>query len=510
MTPTPSSQSRRIEPEFLGPLLDRPLPELAKQGHPDDLFPGASVFLSARHQRRRREQWDAARPLAEKILEAGEHVLHVAYATEIPGIWTALAMGHMAMAYHQVALVFTEKRMIEVLLTWRAKTASTRVRSFPWMSISALTLNLGKLKLSSATGRRKFAWRIPVRGDRKLLTALLQRLKPRLMMEGAGRASAVPLGHCPQCGTVVPENPDACLKCRTTFKSKKVASLLALAFPGAGLFYAGHPWLAVSDFLGEAILYVVFLMLLLQADAPGMIAAIGLGSLFFAITKFHSVRLSRILASRTRPETEAQRRGYTRFAIVGGLASLALIAGPLPLAGAARPVIDRDLDIAAEGTDWHGSRVASDWGVFATDPTARSQWRNPQGVTITLFAYPQSALDTADEFRAQFRTTLERQGATIIKDDEDLPAPFKGFRFVGVTTRKDGQRVALMHYFVVDAEHHDLHQVLAASLEDEEAPVEAMLRDFLSHARFIAAHAPDRTAGPAPAAPTATSGTKAG
>src|SRR5262249_50693090 len=31
-----------IEPEFLGPLFERPLPELAKQGSPGDLFPGAS------------------------------------------------------------------------------------------------------------------------------------------------------------------------------------------------------------------------------------------------------------------------------------------------------------------------------------------------------------------------------------------------------------------------------------------------------------------------------------
>jgi hypothetical protein len=478
-----------LEPEFLGPLFDRPLPELAGQGHPDDLFPGASHVLSARQQRRRREQWAAVRPLAEKILEPDEHVLHVAYGSEVPGVFTALAMGHMAIAYHQVALVFTDKRLVEVLLTWRAKSASTRVRSFPWMSVSSLQLSLGKLKLS-----KKFSWRLPVRGDRKLLQPLLERLRPRLLTEGAGRASAVPVHHCPRCGGVVPENPDACGQCRTTFKSRTIASLLALAFPGAGLFYAGHPWLAVSEFLGEAVLYAVFLMLLLQADAPGMAAAFGLGALFFAVTKFHSVRLSRILAARTRPETEAQRRGFTRFAIVGGLASLALIAGPLPLAGAARPILDRDLDVAVEGTTWHGSRVASEWGVFAGDPTARSQWRNAQGLTITLFGYPQSALDSPDEFRRQFRATLERQGTTIIKDDTDLPAPFKGFRFVGVTTRKDGTRVALVHYFVVDAEHHDLHQVLAAALENEEAPVETMLRDFLSHARFIAAQAPDRTA----------------
>src|SRR2546427_13075382 len=77
------TREHRIEPEYLGPLADRPLSETARTGGPADLFPGASAFLSARHQRRRREQWDAARPLAEKLLRPDEHVLYVAHAMEV-------------------------------------------------------------------------------------------------------------------------------------------------------------------------------------------------------------------------------------------------------------------------------------------------------------------------------------------------------------------------------------------------------------------------------------------
>ena len=74
----------KIEPEHLGPLGDRSLAESAKARNPDDLFDGASTFLSARHQRRRREQWNAAMPLAERVLKPEEHVLYVAHGMQMP------------------------------------------------------------------------------------------------------------------------------------------------------------------------------------------------------------------------------------------------------------------------------------------------------------------------------------------------------------------------------------------------------------------------------------------
>ena len=61
---TQGLRDHKIEPEHLGPLADRPLAETAKSGGPGDLFPGASAFLSARQQTRRREQWNVARTMA--------------------------------------------------------------------------------------------------------------------------------------------------------------------------------------------------------------------------------------------------------------------------------------------------------------------------------------------------------------------------------------------------------------------------------------------------------------
>src|SRR5256712_728778 len=495
-----SSDARvhRIEPEHLGPLADRPLSETARTGGPADLFPGASAFLSARHQRRRREQWDAARPLAEKLLRPDEHVLYVAHAMEVAPVLHLMALGAMALPYHQALLVFTDTRLIEVLLGVRGKTAGTRVRSYPWTSVRELKMRFGKLALKPARGRKQ-DWKVPVRGDRKLLDLLLQRLKPRLLQEGEARAQTVPLWHCPQCGAQVPAHPRSCDACRTPFRSSRLAAMLSLAFPGAGLLYAGHPFLAAADFLGEVFLYAIFLVILLQADPGGVGVVLGVGAVLFVLTKLESMHLSQILVARSKPETEGRRSGYQRLALVGALASVVLIGGAFPLAGSARPVVDRDLDVGGPDSAWQGSRKAGEWEIFANDANGRSQWRHPSGLRVTLFAYPLAALHDAAEFRGDFRETLLRQGARFAKDDEDVPSPFHGFRFIELGKNKEGAPVWVIHYFLVDEENHDIHHVVAAVLQEDGARAETLVRDLLTHARWIRATPPERPAAvPAP------------
>jgi hypothetical protein len=482
---------RRIEPEFLGPLSDRPLAENTRSSDPDDLFPGASAFLGGRQRRRRRKQWDAVGFVAEKLLKADEHVLYVAHGMQVPPALHFLALGHMALLYHQVILVLTDTRVIEVLLGVRGKKAETRIRSFPWDSVRDLKASFGKLILSPAVGKKQ-TWRVPLRGDRRLLKLLLPRLKARLLPGGAAMAQALPLWHCPQCAATMPANPHACASCRTPFRSTRLAALLSLAFPGAGLLYAGHPYLAAADFLGEVLFYLVFVLLMLEAEPGHTMVALGLGAVLFILTKAESAHLSQILVSRAKPETELRRSRYQRLAMVGGLASLLLIGGALPLAGAARSVVDRDLDVAGQECLWQGSRNAAQWDAFEDDPAARSQWRHPSGTVVTLFAYPQQLLEGVTEFRNGVRLGLEQQGVTVVKEDEDLPSPFRGFRFVTRATTQEGKPIMAAQYFVVDEQNHDIHQAVAAAIDDDPATIEAAVNDLLSHARWIGPTPPER------------------
>ena len=188
-----------IDPEFLGPLSDRPLASTSKSGAADLLFPGASSFFNARHQRRRVEQMNNVWPLAARLLQKDERVLHVTHAIQIPPTLQLLSMGAMAFHYHQVIMVLTDKRIIEVLLGFRGKTAGTRIRSFPWTSVREMKLRFSKLVMYPAGGKKQ-SWKVPLRGDRKLLKMLLQRLKSRWLEQGDSAARPVPQFHCPVCG----------------------------------------------------------------------------------------------------------------------------------------------------------------------------------------------------------------------------------------------------------------------------------------------------------------------
>jgi len=486
-------RDHRIEPEHLGPLADRPLVETAKTSGPGDLFPGASAYLSARQQRRRRDQWNAVKPLLGRLLKPEEHVLYVAHAMEVPPLFHLLALGAMVYPYHQVVLVFTDTRLIEVNLDVRGKTAGTRLRSFPWPSVRDLKFSFSNLRLVPAEGRKQ-AWKVPVGGDRKLLKLLLARLKPHLLKEGAARSERLPLWHCPQCGATVAARPSTCQACRASFRSSGLAAVLSLAFPGAGLLYAGHPFLGALDFFGEALLYALFLIMMLEAGPGAFGVVVGFGAFLFVVTKLESVHLSRILTARSKPETEKRRAGFKRFGLVGGLASLLLVAAVLPMAGAARPVLDRDLEAGGEDSPWAGSRDASEWGAFSDDASARSQWTHPNGLRVTLFAYPEGVLDSMGDFRAKFRENLRQQGVTLVKDDEVVPSPLHGFRFVGLSENREGNPVSLIHYFIVDEENNDLHQAVAAVMQEDGDLAEELVGDLLSRGRWIAATPPDRDA----------------
>ncbi|MGH9868865.1 MAG: hypothetical protein ACREAA_11960 [Candidatus Polarisedimenticolia bacterium] len=484
MSAAPGYPDRRIEPEFLGPLGERPLADGSGPAGPDEIFPGASAFLSRRQQQRRRAQWDLVRPLAGKLLEPAEHVVYVAHGVQVPPILHTLSMGAIALAYHQVILVFTDKRIIEVLLGFQGRKAATRLRSFPWMSVKGVKLKFGKLTVAPVQGRKQ-AWRVPVRGDRKLLALLMPRVKPLLMPQGAMTANPIPLVHCPGCGSTLSDAaPPSCESCRITFRSPRLAAALSMAFPGAGLLYAGHPFLAAADFLGEVILYLLFLMLIVEAEPSTAMIVIAVGAVLFIMTKLESVHLSRILSARSKPEPEPRRNRYRRFGLIGALASLIVIGGAFPLMGAGRPVVDRDLDVVGEGNLWEKNPERAEWVAFAGDPTARSQWSHADGSMITLFAYPQRLMDSTSEFRNSLRAEFLQRGVTILKDDEDVPSPFRGFRFVMTEPTEDGNTLAQAHYFVVDEDNRDIHHVLAAAIEPDGSVSEALAGDLLTHARW--------------------------
>ena len=488
---TRGGQDYRIEPEFLGPLGDRPLAEMAGKSSPDDLFPGASKFLSARVQRKRREQWNAVRPMVKRLLQPGEHILYVTYAQQAPGLVDHVGLGHFVYAYHQVLLVFTDQRIIEALLNFRANGPGTRLRAYAYRNLTALKQSFGKLTAVPAKGR-KGGWRVRTGGDRKMINLLLPRLQPRLAVEGTGHSETAPQWHCPRCGGPIAAMPESCAGCKTRFRSTRVASLLSMAFPGGGAFYLGHPGLGVLGLLSESMLFLVWTMILLGATGDGgMMPALVVGTLIFGLVKVQALNIIRVLGARSIPEPQGGRERATRWAMAGAAVSVLMLAGTVPLAAKARPRLDHDLDVAAEHAEWHGSRTRSEWKAYADDTDARSQWTDARtGAMVTVFAYPRGVLSDTGEFHHAYAESMKAHVTRTFVDDEKLPAPYQGFRHVGGIKAKDGSELALVSYFVDDAEAHDLHEVRIVVPADALEQGTAIVEDYLAKARFIPASAP--------------------
>ncbi len=484
----------RMDPEALGPLGDRPLVESAPQSSPDDLFPGASAFLSRRQQEKTRRLSQAVAPRVQGLLEDGETILFASHAMQVAPILHMMSLGYLARAYHQVMLVFTSARLIEILLDFRGKNPESRIRSYPWADARDIKMRFRSLTVKPVRGRKQ-TWTVSARGDRKLLKSLLPRLAGRLWSDAGAEVRALPIWHCPQCGAGTSERPAHCASCGTRFRSAGLAAWLSLAFPGAGLMYSGNPVLAAGDFIGEMILFVIVLAGLATASDTGSVVAMSAFGLFlFVITKAESIHLSHIFTVRTRPEAPERRERYRRFGMAGGALSAVAILGAFLVVGTLQEVVDRDLEIATADGVWAGSRSIDEWPFFAEDPAARSQWTHRDGLIVTVFAYPLGGPQEQKEFRQVFNENMKGQGQVVLEDDA-IPGDLEGFRHVQRVQSPDGTPLAAFNYFVFDPEGKDVHQFFAAVDESRTNAARRLIDDLITRASWVAATPPVRQAG---------------
>jgi hypothetical protein len=264
-------------PAALGPLDD----DLTPVTGPVKVFEGEDKYLSARKLDARAKLCKEVAPVVGKVLDQEEIVLHVSPVLHYPRFLDFFGFGMWWTLFFRATLILTDRRVIEVLMR-DASHVGTRIFSYSWGQVSDLKFSMATLKLKPAQGRTQ-KWKILERGDRKLLKLLIPNIQ-QLLPGDIHAPRPVPLWHCPECGAASPEHPKKCSQCETPFKSRGLAALLALAFPGAGLLYAGHPVLATLDLFGEMFMYMLVAILFLAASGPTDMAVaviVGLVILFF-------------------------------------------------------------------------------------------------------------------------------------------------------------------------------------------------------------------------------------
>lgn len=463
-------------PEFLGPL-DGAAPS---PSGPTRLFPGEAAYFSKRQLAARERIGATVAPRVVPLLEEGEQILHVAPACHIPSLLHQLGLGWWWYHFYRVALVVTDRRIVEVLLDHRRR-LDARLLSYRWSAARALTLRFGALAFRPRTGRVQ-KWRLE-RADRKLLRRLLPLIvQRRLDVSGEpapGAPPSVPRWHCPACAADLPAKAPACAACGARFTSPRLATWLSVAVPGGGLFYTGHPVLGAFDLIGELMLaLLVVVMLLTSPDAATTIGAIVVGLVLLLVTKLESVHLARLFASRTRLVTEARAGAWRRLAPAGAAVSILTIALPLPFVGALVNRIDRDLTFAGAQPTWTGGFESAKWR-HGADADQRSEWIREDGQTAFVFAYPLGPGEGLEDLREE----LNRR--ELAEPVADLAiARFSGLRAVQRVQGERGAPLWQLQYFLLDEEMRDLHVVLTYAEPGAARAAEQDLRALLSAAEW--------------------------
>lgn len=468
-----------IDPRHLGPLEGIPF----APGTGAELFPGAEQALGRSTHRRRQALWEQVAPRIVPLLEEGEQVVHVAAALRNPGLGAHLGLGWMALQYYQVALVLTDRRAIELLLTFGGKRPMEQVRSYSWRDLASLDVRWGKLQARPPRGRR-VVWTLRTRGDRKLVRQIVGHLKQRGLVGGGGSASE-PILHCPGCARPLPAKPDGCATCGARFRSPKVAALLSLAFPGAGLLYAGAPVLAAFDLLGELLLLAVFgIALATTPDRAALVAVAGMAGLFLVLTKLESLHVGHLMVSRLQTEPAAHRERFLRWGRIGALLSAVALVTVGAAAGRLAPAVDRELDFTTAGPGWEGTREPAEWVAFADDPALRSQWHHADGWMASVFSYALSPGESFETFRRDFLAGIEQDGRQVLQPARELPGPFEGFQ-VTQGFEDGADRYAIVEYIVFDRDYNDVHQVLSVVREDESEDASQLVGALLLNGRWL-------------------------
>ena len=460
-------------PAALGPLDD----DLTPVTGPVEVFEGEEKYLSARKLDARVKLCAEIAPVLGKILDQEETVLHVLPALHYPRFLDFFGFGVWWTIFFRATLILTDRRVIEVLMR-DGRRAGTRVCSYSWGQVSDLRFSMATLKLKPAKGRTQ-KWKIIERGDRKLLKLLVPNIQ-RLLPGDIDAPRPVPLWHCPECGAAAAEHPQQCTQCKTPFKTRRQAAALALAFPGAGLFFAGHPILATLDFLGEILVYILVAILFLVASGPSeMVAAVIIGLVMLFFTKLESAHMASVLVHRTKVDRKEKK--WRRVAIVGAAVSLVFLALPPLLSGSLGNKLDRDLDLSANALGWSGGHDPSQWQ-FGIEPNQRSEWIRDDGKAVFVWSWTMGTDETYESLAAAFNT-----GGQEIPTESISVADLDGFRVHQSDFDDEGDTYVWVRWVLFDRQFDDVHVVGAVVDPDGIESFEAELDDLLQNLVWIPA-----------------------
>jgi hypothetical protein len=403
-----------------------------------------------------------------KLLEDDERVLGFTEAVEDSDFLTKTMMGFGWPLWRRVALVFTDRRLLEIGLACCGRRARGRIRSFPWDRLPGFETEDFSLQVTNWQ-EQNHSWRLRGRFDAALERSLRQRVDLAVSTYQPSEGLAVPITLCPDCGGPVRSPRGSCAQCGGRVRSARLAALLAISFPGAGHAYTGRWMAATMRSVAELLAYgwLASRMLAAGTTAEFLVPALA-GVVAIGVMKLTGSAVARRLASRAGLVTPTAERRWRWFAGLAGAVSIAAVVLPLVQAGQLDSDIGWDLDFIATDGAWTRHRSTSQTDDSTRDDTLRSRWIHRAGLQADVHARPMRPFESVRD--AEERIITDAGG--------DVETMDLGPHRV-LVTRIDGEAQVTMRFAIVDGEGRDLHvisaQVAAADIDRSTRNIERLI-----------------------------------
>jgi hypothetical protein len=213
----------------------------------------AILFTDHRNEYRadiekRQRKWIVKLSFLKPFLLSGERILRIAPARSPFRWYEQVCTGGLFLGLERAFLVFTSYRILHIPTnsgyTYRHSIAQVRYRD-----IRSIRLRRGILIMDYKNGRTERFGGVAFR-ERKKIRQLLPALPLiKKVLQPVGRRHL-----CPRCTTVLSERTMRCRRCELVFKSKRMAGVMTLLFPGGAYFYARFFYPGIVFFTLEALL----------------------------------------------------------------------------------------------------------------------------------------------------------------------------------------------------------------------------------------------------------------
>jgi TonB family protein len=334
------------------PYPDHPQGEDAQSGTAHALLRGIRKQFTARALRQREEILRSVLSLLEPVLDHQETILYLACGSPKPTWVQSLLLNDTGYAGTKSGLLFTNQRLLELRLHSNGKKPDGRIRSIPWPGVVQAQINERTLEIRLKE-EKPCVWVVETPQDKEELQHLLPRIAEHLIPQRVSESVAEPREFCPSCRTEVLGPGAPCPGCRQFPLSPWLAAGLSLAFPGAGLLYAGSAKLALSALVAEMVPYVLVATHLDVFRTHGVPWLIWAMVLVVLSIRAQAMYCARLMTRRGAREPMERRVRWRRFLVGAVLATVLAGVGVATVSRRATARVDGDLLAAmiSEGRD---------------------------------------------------------------------------------------------------------------------------------------------------------------